>query len=153
MAWSTASREENFKAYHDWFKAAIQDGPAARVPDRAAFGLPHNYYSIADRQKAEVEPRNRRRRASPLLIHIQPTIQAGYLAVLTRLSGRFLPGGETVALQARNRTVHAPIREDWREVLDGLFDGPPPGAKGDPGPYFAAEQRHRILPTLGRADR
>ena len=140
--------EQNFDHDHQWFIDALGGNLRRTAPRRTAFGLPHTYYK-KDAGGAQVVPAHEdfNRRASPLLIHIHPTQHDGYIAVLCRLAGIFLPGDGQLELSAKRQTVTADMDPDWRETLDDFFDGPPPEKHADLPPYFRPRhERCRILP-------
>jgi CRISPR-associated protein Cmr1 len=95
---------ENFEADHHWFKhevkykGAKQSIPAEwairagnQLPERANFGLPHNYFK-KDWGKLSVEAKGEGtgRRASPLLFHITK-IGGKFHCVLTFFNTQFMP--------------------------------------------------------------
>jgi CRISPR-associated protein Cmr1 len=109
-------RRENFKADHDWFKGR----PAARVsnaiPERAIFGLPHNYFSPPN-TKLDVEVAGGGRRASPLLFHIHK-LQNNYLPVATFFDNRFLPKSE-ISIDSGGTEIFDPNPAAIRDFLQG----------------------------------
>ena len=111
-----------FKGDHDWLKEAsrpeyddVSDWPrasrsadqgerAARAPQRANFGLPHNYLNrspvntegyldpAVDRRNLEIHPSgDYDRRASPLFLHLHGPLADGNCAVWFFLDAEFLP--------------------------------------------------------------
>lgn len=103
----------NFGPDHNWFKSAktiieetgknirkpdnwkMRVDPEAleanSIPERAIFGLPHNYSSKEPTMKLNVEPSGAfSRRASPLLFHIHK-VGSGYWPVATFFDTQFLP--------------------------------------------------------------
>ena len=114
-------RKENFKPDHDWFKSGQRhwdnrnghgiDGRS--VPERASFGLPHNYFGTdnADRRvKLNVDPAgDSNRRGSPLFFHVQP-LGGGYLPVAEFFDNQFLPEGTSKnASQTRFEPIECSI--------------------------------------------
>jgi CRISPR-associated protein Cmr1 len=83
---------KNFEGDHDWFKSgrwATRTGDT--IPERAVFGLPHNYSSRTPVMKLNVEPSGDfGRRASPLLFHIHK-LGDNYRPVATYFDTQFLP--------------------------------------------------------------
>lgn len=98
----------NFVDDHDRVLRAIQDphGHALQaLPRRAVFGLPHNYfYSSPSTQnaKADINPSDEGRRASPLLVHIHALEDAQFAAIQTLLPTVFLPSGMTVDVKTKS---------------------------------------------------
>jgi CRISPR-associated protein Cmr1 len=109
-------RRENFKADHDWFKGR----PAARVsnavPERAIFGLPHNYFSPPN-TKLDVEVAGGGRRASPLLFHIH-NLQNSYLPAVIFFDNEFLPTNE-ISIDGGGPEVFDPNAAAIRDFLHG----------------------------------
>lgn len=114
--------EKNFRDDHDWFKDAVKGNMRARAPRRAAFGLPHNYYSSKDRAGGNVDPAGLNRRASPLAIHIHRLGDRRYIAVLSLLPADFLLDNKIAMKVGRNRET-ATLGADWLDTLHGFIDG------------------------------
>ncbi|TVS15234.1 MAG: type III-B CRISPR module RAMP protein Cmr1 [Gammaproteobacteria bacterium] len=96
--------EQNFPGDHDDMLKVAGGGGARRVPERAVFGLPHNYrFSSGD--KAEVESvLQGGRRASPLMMHVHQLASGECLGVQCLLPAQFLPpGAETVSFKGKPR--------------------------------------------------
>jgi len=90
-----------FKSDFDWFDDLLNWRGAGQGPERAIFGLPHNYFSKS-RGKAEVaacipETATHRahsdRRASPLFLHIHKLGDGQLVAAWLFLPAVFLPAG------------------------------------------------------------
>ncbi len=79
------------------------------APQRAIFGLPHNYFFRRSNLKAGVdllEAGAKGRRASPLFLHVQKLANGQACAVATVLPARFLPPGQQITLSSeRGRTA------------------------------------------------
>ncbi len=97
---------KNFESDHDWFKRAYCSAANgghnpdnwnqrnARIPERANFGLPHNYFKShpgGKNLKLEIKPNaDWERRASPLLFHITK-IGNKFVPVAIHFANKFLP--------------------------------------------------------------
>lgn len=140
--------EKNFQDDHDWFKDAVNWRMRPHAPRRAAFGLPHNYYSVKDNFRVNVEPDGPNRRASPLAIHIHRLGETEYIAVLALLPAKFLPDNR-LALKAGRQPTNAAFGNGWLDTLHGFIDGT---SKADGAPYFpdrmpVIEPDQRSLPA------
>lgn len=102
-----------FKKDHDEMLAAAKGGVNIKAPERAVFGLPHNYYfssldppeRIVDVNAAETE-----RRASPLFLHIHEPEGARPIGVLTFLPATFLRNMQlTIKPKRTGKAVTAPL--------------------------------------------
>ena len=99
----------NFVADHDDVLRATHGTPLAKLPQRAVFGLPHNYFFSSTKGKLDINPKDEDRpekegrRASPLLVHIHPLQDGSHLAIQTLLPGTFLPQGMKVDTKIGNR--------------------------------------------------
>lgn len=109
----------NFVADHDNVLAAIQGVRLERLPERAVFGLPHNYRfsSVTQGPKdfaltaINPSPTGRDsdgRRASPLLVHIHPLQDGKFVAIQTLLPEIFLPQGVGLSVKVGGRAAPAP---------------------------------------------
>lgn len=100
-------REQNFS--QDRLRAgdAAQGNSINKLPDRAVFGLPHNYFWIDTKAKLEINPQEstRNRRASPLLIHIHQFPNGQCCILHSLLPGRFLPEGTRIELKGTRRST------------------------------------------------
>ena len=82
---------QKFKKDHDHVLQAAKDGrPLQNVPDRAVFGLPHNYY-FSNGAKLDINVEKEARRASPLLVHVHALGDGKFIAMQTLLQSQFLP--------------------------------------------------------------
>ncbi len=126
--WSSPD-EGNFVADHHWFKEGDSrkcDGQfpydvagkpktinTNKLPQRAVFGLPHNYYSPAARNNGvslamNVEGPKKKvmdRRASPLFIHVHKTLDQKCFGVLFVLPTKFLPDGK-IGVDCKTKDYH-----------------------------------------------
>ncbi|MGL6045619.1 MAG: type III-B CRISPR module RAMP protein Cmr1 [Vogesella sp.] len=112
-----------FKDDHNLIYAATQGKPVSAAPQRAVFGLPHNYRfsSGSESEVNYVAPDGKDgRRASPLLLHIHMLSEKDYLAVHTLLPARFLPEAAQIRIKAQ-RTNMVEAKVDW-QVLSNYLD-------------------------------
>ena len=112
----------NFVADHDNVLAATQGRPLAQLPERAVFGLPHNYFFSSTRAKADINPAGEGRRASPLLIHIHVLDGGKFVAIQTLLPGVFLPQGMAVDVKTRAKQSLTNTSVDYA-VIGRYLDG------------------------------
>ena len=87
--------ERNFTDDHDQAQLATQGQQPKQVPQRAVFGLPHNYFFSSTKAKVDIHVKKDaagERRASPLLIHLHRFADGQCLAVQLLLPAVFLPG-------------------------------------------------------------
>lgn len=91
----TQNVEPQFTPDHHLIFDAINGTTPPQAPERVVFGLPHNYLFSSTIGKANVnyapDENNPRRRSSPLLLHIHPMSDGGFVAVHTLLRAKFLP--------------------------------------------------------------
>lgn len=112
--------EKNFEDDHDLMKAVESGASPSRHPQRAAFGLPHNY---GRHSWQRVEPEGLDRRASPLFLHIhQPEGQPPTGALLF-LPAQFLPPGRRISVgghlvEVEQDSLWDPIHEFMDRVID-----------------------------------
>ena len=143
--------ERRFQDDHDWFKDAVKGDMRAHAPRRAAFGLPHNYYSAEERRGANVDPDGRSRRASPLAIHIHRLDERSYVAVLALLPAVFLPKTNRLSMKVGGKPTTAVLGDGWLDTLHGFIDGT---SKASGEAYFpkripVIEPGMRKLPARG----
>lgn len=106
---------------HDLVLQATEGGEPKKVPGRAVFGLPHNYFFSSTRGKADINyqfDRKDARRASPLLLHVHQC-EGEFWAVHCLLPAQFLPEGSKVTIKAK-RTFQVSFEPDWRIPVDYL---------------------------------
>lgn len=84
---------QKFRPDHDAVQAASQGGALQALPQRAVFGLPHNYFFSSTGTKLDINVENEARRASPLLVHIHALEDEQYIAIQILLHSQFLPQG------------------------------------------------------------
>ena len=114
-SWKSPQQHEELKQDHQT-AYDIADGKKARIPLRAVFGLPHNYFLSSREPKAKVDfgaklGSNELRRASPLFIHIHAIGSDGFVAVQTMLPAQFLPhGAEIEASPSQGRRQRMPFK-------------------------------------------
>lgn len=104
---------QNFAEDHDIAHAAAScTGQAIDIkglPQRAVFGLPHNYhFSSLTNGDLNIAPAGEGRRSSPLLIHIHQLPNGESLAIQTLMPASFLP--EKTEIEVKN-----PKRRHLRE--------------------------------------
>jgi len=110
--------EQNFADDHDLVLRLIS-GRLSQPhghPRRVVFGLPHNYFFLSTRQKASVDAKEYKRRASPLFIHIHSMSSGEYAAVLTLLPAVFLPEGERIKISSGEKYAESECRVDYRDI-------------------------------------
>jgi len=102
--------ENRFPADHDTMRDYLASGhQPATAPERAVFGLPHNYFfgSLSQGRdlqvKADVIPASHDRRASPLFLHIVECEKGPPVAVAAFLPAQFLPEGERIRIADASR--------------------------------------------------
>jgi hypothetical protein len=61
------------------------------------------------------------RRSSPLLLHIHPVFDCGFVAVHTLLPARFLPAGKTIRIKAGRNTSQVSPSINW-DVLGNYLN-------------------------------
>ena len=129
--------EKRFRDDHDWFRVDGWRGAHKGFhPERAVFGLPHNY---GKHTKEHVTAANFERRASALLLHVHP-IGEQFLGVTTFMPARFLPPGEKINAGG----AEVPVATNWNvitDLLDGKIGNPPAPSAPDRFP-----DKQRILP-------
>ncbi len=130
--------EKNFPDDHNLAREAAQENPVTDHPQRAVFGLPHNYYfsSLADPHKKlkinAISPKpdansgwsdiDAQRRASPLFIHLHEFSNGSQTALLMLLPARFLPTGWKVGMSLKKQLIcQTEPNPDWA-VLHRFMD-------------------------------
>jgi CRISPR-associated protein Cmr1 len=98
----------NFVADHDSVQAATQGVRLQQLPQRAVFGLPHNYFFSSTKAKLDITTEDEGRRASPLLVHIHPLQEGKFVAIQTLLPEIFLPQGVGLSVKVGGRAAPAP---------------------------------------------
>lgn len=100
-------RESNFKQDRSLAAEAAKGKPIASLPQRAVFGLPHNYFWIDSKAKLDIAPdeSTRNRRASPLFIHIHQFPDGQCSIIHTLLPSLFLPTGSRIKLSGKGTTT------------------------------------------------
>lgn len=121
-------KECRFKADRDWFHGRLAN-PDEFHPERAIFGLPHNYFDSKTRRKATVTPENYERRASPLFFHVHRYGNGRYAGIALLMRSRFLPSDEKMRLGRDGRKRTVPAVPDWEALTAFLASELFPGAK------------------------
>lgn len=130
-----AEAERNFPADHDLAQQAAAGEAVSEHPQRAVFGLPHNYYFSSTKDKLDVNaiaPKpeggwsdlGTNRRASPLFVHPHRFPDGSVAGVMALLPAQFLPENWRIGLQ--RKTKGSPVRRveaqpQW-DVLHGFMD-------------------------------
>jgi len=134
--------EMNFRADHDWFKdknrsmtgkfadTAGNTHSTDALPKRAAFGLPHNYFSRGF-GKMDVSAAKTDRRASPLMFHVHKLATGQCFTVASFFPTKFLADGKITA-GGRSKTFEF----DSATILSFLDNKRPNGTNPPNGPYF-----------------
>jgi len=114
--------ERNFQPDHD-LALDIINGKTPSLPERAIFGLPHNYFFSSIGKNLEITADNpgRTRRASPLFLHIhQFPDDKGYVAFQVLLPADYLPVDAKLKFAAsRNKartTDFMPAKTEWSVI-------------------------------------
>lgn len=117
--------EQNFAGDHDLILDLLNGSPISRPPQRAVFGLPHNYFFKSTRQKVIVEPAGPKdkRRASPLFIHIHALGNGQYAAVFALMPALFLPEGKNIVISEGRRRQTVPSQVDFG-VIETFLNRP-----------------------------
>ena len=148
--------EQNFPNDHDWFKKPHLTKLDSHVPERFAFGLPHNYGKAAGGGSVGVNPDGRpegerERRASPLMIHVHELGEGSYLAVLIFLPATFTATDQLVLCHPGRKglVTPQPVPTNWEQVVHDfigprLVPSPPPQRRKKN--YFSSPLRKAILP-------
>jgi len=98
----------DYKTVHDY----MDEGTISRCPERAIFGLPHNYFSSRRRRNKEkifqssFTGERHERRASPLIFHFFELKEGMVGTIITYLKSAFLCGNEqikAVNIRKKNR--------------------------------------------------
>ena len=112
----------NFVADHDSVQAATQGVRLQQLPQRAVFGLPHNYFFSSTKAKLDITTEDEGRRASPLLVHIHPLKDGQFVAIQTLLPGVFLPGEMKIEAKGKSKYAIPESKVDYA-VITRYLDG------------------------------
>ena len=118
----------NFVADHDSVQAATQGVRLQQLPQRAVFGLPHNYFFSSTKAKLDITTEYEGRRASPLLVHIHPLKDGKFVAIQTLLPGIFLPDGMKAEAKGKSKYAIPESKVDYAVItryLDGFANKKP----------------------------
>ena len=122
------SAHPKFRPDHDNVKAAAQGVRLQQLPQRAVFGLPHNYFFSSTKAKLDITTEDEGRRASPLLVHIHPLKDGKFVAIQTLLPGIFLPDGMKAEAKGKSKYAIPESKVDYAVItryLDGFANKKP----------------------------
>ncbi len=118
-----------FKDDHDYVALIAKDCWKKLVqPQRATFGMPHNYYFSSTKTKVDISAcdaakKKELRRASPLFVHVHKLPSGDFLAVQTLLPAQFLPEKANLVFTKNKRNVYLPAGPvDWSVITDYLLN-------------------------------
>lgn len=114
--------EKNFKEDHDLIMQAGNGEKISEAPKRAIFGLPHNYFFSSTKAKVDVDfaPNGQAgRRASPLVLHIHPLGDVGFVALHGLFASDFLPKSAKIRIKSKSTSV-VPSIVDWQVIHNYL---------------------------------
>ena len=117
--WQT--EKPNFRDDHDWAYNVANGKPINTLPQRAAFGLPHNYRLSQARQENVNVNASTGRRATPLIAHLHLFKDGNTLLVQTLLRSVFLHKESAVNISSGNNRKALPGEVDWR-VIERFMD-------------------------------
>lgn len=116
--------EQNFKDDHDLLLKVAQGAQPALLPQRAVFGLPHNYhFSSGANVEIASKTESGSRRASPLFIHIHTFPDGSAVLIQSLLPATFLPSSAEVEFKGKKKSS-VKINEksvDW-QVIHAYLD-------------------------------
>jgi CRISPR-associated protein Cmr1 len=120
--------EQNFVEDHDLVLNFVRAGQVERHPDRAVFGLPHNYFFSSIKKSVDIEAsgKGRARRASPLFCHIHQFPGGKYALVQTLLPAQYLPEDDKIKLKHKrdkNNVITKTVKHDvdWH-IIHGFLN-------------------------------
>lgn len=108
--------ERNFPDDHSWAYRVARAEPVNTTPERAVFGLPHNYFLSSNKAKIDTQVTGNRRRAAPLLAHVHQFQDGSCLLVQTLLQSLFLPQGLEMEIKANRSTKHVAVDPQWQVI-------------------------------------
>lgn len=116
---------KNFIDDHNLIFDAIKNNKSIdKIPERAVFGLPHNYrFTSLEDRKANINYKKNganARRSSPLLLHIHRLSEENYLAINCLLPAKFLPDGESVEISVNEKKFNVLPKVSWNRITDYL---------------------------------
>lgn len=120
---------KNFKSDHNNVYDAIHGIPLKELPERAVFGLPHNY-RFSSGKELSISAENpssdshnetkEGRRASPLLVHIHALDDGKFIAIQTLIHGTFLHSDIRILVNKRPKEIDKRI---YFPVITRYMDG------------------------------
>jgi CRISPR-associated protein Cmr1 len=107
----------------------VRKGQAVIAPERAVFGLPHNYFfsSIPGAPgKVDVNGDGAERRASPLFFHVHHLGDHPPIAILAFLPATFLRSGRLAIRHVNNKIIATPTLPDtpdlWQPIHEFFYE-------------------------------
>ncbi|QSR34165.1 type III-B CRISPR module RAMP protein Cmr1 [Marinobacterium iners] len=114
------SAEQNFRGDHDEALFATQGEQPRKQPERAVFGLPHNYFFSSTKGKVDIHVKKDaagERRASPLFLHTHLLPDGSFVAVQLLMPAVFLPGNNPMLEYKSKRSFTLPASDaDWSVI-------------------------------------
>ena len=113
--------EQNFKQSHDLMESVSNGKAPNTMPEKAAFGLPQNYFfsSIKKNVEFSLAENKRTRRASPLFIHLHQFPNGDCILVHSLFPAVFLKEGEKLEFKVKQRKQTLQYKEDiidWKVI-------------------------------------
>jgi len=117
--------EQNFPISHHLMQAVREGKQPDRIPDKAVFGLPQNYFFSSTRKNVEftLSEKKRARRASPLLMHVHKFDSGESILIHLFLPARFLEDGANLEFKVdRKKKIlkYKNTMTDWDVIHDYL---------------------------------
>ena len=112
--------EKNFPDDHDQALLVSQGTQPTKAPDRAVFGMPHNYFFSSTKGKVDVHVKKDaagERRSSPLFIHPHLLPNGHIIAVQLLLPAVFYPGSNPMLEYKSKRIFTLPVADaNWQVI-------------------------------------
>ena len=108
--------ECNFTDDHEWAYSVARGEFPEMAPERAVFGLPHNYFLSGNKSKIDTQVTGNRRRAAPLVAHVHQFRDGSCLLVQTLLQSLFLPPGLKMEIKANRSTKEVAVDPQWQVI-------------------------------------
>jgi CRISPR-associated protein Cmr1 len=134
--------DQNFPQDHDWYRK--DSGKPDTVPERTAFGLPHNYA----KRLGVNGPDKLERRGSPLMFHVHKAGNGNTFPVAALMPVQFMPQGKVAIVQGEGRnakktSVEYDFHNDGLPVIKAFLDGTKPDGSKPASSYFRGK---RVFP-------